>query len=64
MGRLQAGTVTTEGGTPLAYWRYGKGPPLVPVHGTAANHSRWNPVVPTLEERFTVYDVDRRGGRE
>ena len=39
----------------------GKGPPLVLVHGTAADHSRWRPVLPALEERFTVYAIDRRG---
>jgi pimeloyl-ACP methyl ester carboxylesterase len=61
MGRVLAGTVTTEGGMPVAYWRYGKGPPLVLVHGTAADLSRWSPVLPALEERFTVYAVDRRG---
>src|SRR3954451_21108807 len=61
MGRTLSGTVMTEGGTPVAYWRYGKGPPLVLVHGTAADHSRWSPVLPALEERFTVYAVDRRG---
>jgi pimeloyl-ACP methyl ester carboxylesterase len=61
MGRVLAGTVTTEGGMPVAYWRYGKGPPLVLVHGPAADHSRWGPVLPALEKRFTVYAVDRRG---
>lgn len=61
MEETLAGTVTTGGGTPLAYWRYGKGPPLVLVHGTAADHSRWSPVRPALEERFTVYAIDRRG---
>ena len=61
MGRILTGTVTTEGGTPVAYWRSGKGPPLVLVHGTAADHSRWSPVLPALEERFTVYAIDRRG---
>src|SRR5215204_3826473 len=61
MGRALTGTVTTEGGTPVAYWRYGEGSPLVLVHGTAADHSRWRPVLPALEERFTVDAVDRRG---
>jgi len=56
-----AGTVMTEVGTPLAYWLCGNGPPLVLVHGTAADHSRWRPVLPALEERFTVYAIDRRG---
>jgi pimeloyl-ACP methyl ester carboxylesterase len=61
MGKAPTGTVTTESGTPVAYWRYGKGPPLVLVHGAAADHSRWNQVLPALEERFTVYAIDRRG---
>ncbi len=51
----------TEGGTRLAYRRSGKGPPLVLVHGTAADHSRWRPVLPALEERFNVHAIDRRG---
>ena len=61
MGETSTGTVMTESGTPLAYWRCGKGPPLVLVHGTAADHGRWGPILPALEERFTVYAVDRRG---
>jgi pimeloyl-ACP methyl ester carboxylesterase len=54
-------TVTSKDGTPVACWRTGEGPPLVLVHGTAADHSRWRPVLPAFEERFTVYAVDRRG---
>jgi pimeloyl-ACP methyl ester carboxylesterase len=61
MRRILTGTVTTVSGTPVAYWRYGKGPPLMLVHGAAADHSRWNPVLPALEDRFTVYAIDRRG---
>ena len=61
MRRTSAGTVTTEGGMRLAYKRSGKGPPLMLVHGTAADHSRWSPVLPALEEHFTVYAIDRRG---
>ena len=53
-------TVTSKDGTPVACWRTGEGPPLVLVHGTAADHSRWRPVLPAFEERFTVYAVDRR----
>jgi pimeloyl-ACP methyl ester carboxylesterase len=53
--------VTSEDGTPIAYWRSGEGPPLVLVHGTAADHSRWAPVLPALEQRYTVCVVDRRG---
>lgn len=53
--------VSSKDATPIAYWRSGEGPPLVLVHGTTADHSRWTPVLPALEEHFTVYAVDRRG---
>jgi pimeloyl-ACP methyl ester carboxylesterase len=53
--------VTSLDGTPIACWRSGEGPPLVLVHGTAADHSRWRPVLPAFEERFAVCAVDRRG---
>ncbi len=48
-------------GTPIAYWRSGNGPGLVLVHGTTADHSRWETVLPLLEPHVTVYAVDRRG---
>jgi pimeloyl-ACP methyl ester carboxylesterase len=51
----------TSDGTHIAYARTGEGPPLVLVHGTAADHTRWAPILPRLEEHFTVYAVDRRG---
>ena len=53
--------VVSRDGTPIAVWRSGDGAPLVLVHGTAADHSRWAPVLPALEERFTVLAIDRRG---
>ncbi len=53
--------VTSKDGTPIAYRRGGGGPPLVLVHGTAADHGRWAPVLPAFERRFAVYAVDRRG---
>jgi pimeloyl-ACP methyl ester carboxylesterase len=31
------------------------------VHGTAADHGRWAPILPMLERHFTVYACDRRG---
>jgi len=31
------------------------------VHGTTADHSRWLPLIPRLENDFTVYAIDRRG---
>jgi pimeloyl-ACP methyl ester carboxylesterase len=54
-------TVTSEDGTKIAYWRSGQGPPLVLVHGTTADHSRWAPVLPEFEEHFSVCAIDRRG---
>ena len=57
----QTETITSNDGTPIAYRRSGEGPPLVLVHGAAADHDRWRPVLPAFEERFTVYAIDRRG---
>jgi pimeloyl-ACP methyl ester carboxylesterase len=57
-------TVVSADGTRLALWRSGDGPPLVLVHGAAADHSRWSPVLPALEEQFTVHQFDRRGRGE
>ena len=57
----QMETITSKDGTLIAYRRSGEGPPLVLVHGAAANHSRWTPILPAFEERFTVCAVDRRG---
>jgi pimeloyl-ACP methyl ester carboxylesterase len=53
--------VISDDGTPIAYWRSGVGPPLVLVHGTAADHSRWTPVLPAFVQHFSVCTVDRRG---
>ena len=52
---------TSRDGTPIACEKTGRGPPLVLVHGTTADHTRWAPVLPALSERFTVYACDRRG---
>jgi pimeloyl-ACP methyl ester carboxylesterase len=53
--------VTSNDGTAIASWCSGRGRPLVLVHGTAADHNRWAPVLPAFEQRFTVCVVDRRG---
>ena len=54
-------TVTSPDGTPIAYRRSGSGPPLLLVHGTTADHTRWAGISPAFEEHFTVYAMDRRG---
>ena len=54
-------TVTSADGTSIGFERTGTGPPLVLVHGTTADHTRWTPILPSFEPHFTVYAVDRRG---
>jgi pimeloyl-ACP methyl ester carboxylesterase len=47
----------------LAYTRTGSGPPLVLVHGAAADAESFRLVEPILARDFTVLTVDRRGRR-
>ena len=54
-------TATSPDGTPIAYWRSGQGPPLLMVHGSLADHARWETVRPLLEPHVTVHAMDRRG---
>ena len=53
--------VTSKDGIRIGYERSGEGPPLVLIHGAAADHTRWTSILPALEKHFTVYSVDRRG---
>jgi pimeloyl-ACP methyl ester carboxylesterase len=53
--------VVSGDGTQIAYWTSGQGPPLVLVHGTTADHTRWRPLLPYLEPHATVHAIDRRG---
>jgi len=53
--------VRSKDGTQIAYRRGGNGPPLVLVHGSTADHTRWLPVLASFEQHFTVYALDRRG---
>lgn len=39
----------------------GEGPPLLLVHGTAGDHSRWDGLVGEMARRFRVFALDRRG---
>lgn len=54
-------TIRSNDGTTIAYERSGQGPPLVAVHGTTADHTRWAPILDALEIRYTVHAIDRRG---
>jgi pimeloyl-ACP methyl ester carboxylesterase len=51
----------SQDGTSIAYWRSGHGPALILVHGSLADHTRWQTVLPLLEPHVTVYAMDRRG---
>lgn len=53
--------VRSADGTEIAYWTSGSGPPLVLVHGTTADHTRWRPLLPYLEPHLTIHAMDRRG---
>lgn len=53
--------VISADGTPIAYWRSGQGRPLVLVHGTTADHTRWDTVLDLFEPHATVCAIDRRG---
>ncbi len=54
-------TVISNDGTPIVCERRGHGPPLVMVHGSAGDHTRWGGVVSTLADHFTLHMMDRRG---
>ena len=53
--------VTTDDGTSIAWQETGEGPPIVLVHGTAADSRQWAKLVPLLADGFTVMAMDRRG---
>jgi len=53
--------IASRDGTIIGFKRSGAGQPLLLVHGTTADHSRWSPISPYLEQHFTVYAMDRRG---
>lgn len=58
---MQLHTAVSDDGTAIGYWTSGQGPPLVLVHGMTADHTRWAPLLPYLEPRFTIHAIDRRG---
>jgi pimeloyl-ACP methyl ester carboxylesterase len=57
-------TIRSTDGTPIAYQQSGQGSPLILVHGTTADHTRWAPILPIFERQYTVYAIDRRGRGE
>ncbi|REF00193.1 alpha/beta fold hydrolase [Thermomonospora umbrina] len=53
--------VTSRDGTPIAYERWGEGPPLIYVGGAFNDRSAATPLAERLSSRFAVYSYDRRG---
>jgi pimeloyl-ACP methyl ester carboxylesterase len=53
--------VEAADGTSLAVWVAGNGPPLVLVHGSLCDHTRFDPLVAELRDGVTVFAMDRRG---
>lgn len=51
------------GNETLAYWRFGKGPDVVMVHGWPLDARTFRNVAPALAERFTVHLFDLPGIR-
>ncbi len=46
----------------VAYQKFGRGDPLVLVHGWPLNRYTWRRMLPYLAEHFTVYAIDVPGG--
>ncbi len=54
-------TVVSRDGTSVGYRRSGAGRPLVLVHGSPADHTTFDQLIPHLEPFVTVCAMDRRG---
>jgi pimeloyl-ACP methyl ester carboxylesterase len=53
--------VRSADGASIAVWVEGRGPALVMVHGSIADHTTFEPFVDVLRHRFTTFSIDRRG---
>ncbi len=53
--------IESRDGTALALFTSGDGPPLILVHGAAADHTTFRVIGPRLATWFTVHAMDRRG---
>ena len=53
--------IRSRDGTPIAVFGSGDGPPIVLVHGAAADHTTFRVLGPLLVPMFTTHAIDRRG---
>ncbi|MEI8394414.1 MAG: alpha/beta hydrolase [Rhodospirillaceae bacterium] len=54
-------TIIADDGAALHVLVRGHGPPVVLLHGWAADHSVWHPIIAELIKNYTVYAWDARG---
>jgi pimeloyl-ACP methyl ester carboxylesterase len=54
-------TAVSADGTPIAYDRYGDGPPIIMAAGAFNTRSATEPLAQALQEQFIVLNYDRRG---
>lgn len=54
-------TVQSADGTPIGVFVEGRGPPLVMVHGSIADHTTFDELVVELAPALTTFCMDRRG---
>jgi pimeloyl-ACP methyl ester carboxylesterase len=57
-------TVTSADGTALAFDQVGEGPPVVMVVGAFNTRATTGPLASALQDRFTIFNYDRRGRGE
>src|SRR5262245_35513313 len=55
--------IVSADGVTIACHRSGARPPLLLAHGTGADHTRWAPILPALEEGRRARVRDRAGVR-
>ena len=57
-------TVTSADGTAIAFDQLGEGPPVVMVVGAFNTRATTGPLASALQDRFTIFNYDRRGRGE
>src|SRR5213080_2798421 len=58
---MTQGAVTSRDGTRIGYWRIGRGPAIVVMHGSMESARSHTLLAQALADDFTVYLPDRRG---
>jgi pimeloyl-ACP methyl ester carboxylesterase len=58
---LTQGAVESRDGTRIGYWKTGRGPAVVLVHGSMESSRSHTLLAQALADEFTVYLLDRRG---